>query len=214
MKNKQENKSKLFSYKNFIYDFVKITAAIPTYIWCRPKFLYISKNAKKRIRGGALLIANHTGFCDPIYLMVAVWYRRHHFVCLKKFFEGKSAWWFKQFGCIPIDKDSFDMESFRNIVSHLNSGDLVSIFPEGHVNGGAGDMDVFKSGVVMMAIKSRKPIVPVYIKPKKHWYSRLVVAVGEPVSVKNLGEKQTFSGIDALALKLRDKENELKSLCN
>lgn len=213
MKNNQ-NKSKLFAFKNFVYDFVKVTAAIPAIIWLRPKFLYSGKKAKKRIRGGALLVSNHNGFCDPIYLMTAVWYRRHHFVCLKKFFEGKSAWWFKRFGCIPIDKENVDMESFRNIVAHLNAGELVSMFPEGHVSDGSDKIDVFKSGVVLMAVRSRKPIVPVYIKPRKHWYSRLVCAIGEPVDINSLGQKQTFSQIDAFAEDLRDKEKELEALAN
>ncbi len=214
MKNNQKNKSPLFSPKNFVYDFVKVTSAIPTMIWLRPKFLYSTKKAKKRIRGGALLVSNHNGFTDPVCLMAAVWYRRHHFVCLKQFFERKSAWWFKRFGCIPIDKDNLDMESFRNIVAHLNAGELVSIFPEGHVNDGSDNIDVFKSGVVMMAVRSRKPIVPVYLKPRKHWYSRLTVAIGEPVDVNSLGNKQTFTQIDAFAEDLRNKEKELEALAN
>ncbi|MCR5653282.1 MAG: 1-acyl-sn-glycerol-3-phosphate acyltransferase [Ruminococcus sp.] len=214
MKNNQTNKARLFAFKNFIYDFVKVTAAIPTFIMCRPKYLYSSKEAKKRIRGGAIAIANHNGFFDPIALMAAIWYRRHHFVCLKQFFEGKSAWWFKQFGCIPIDKDNLDMESFRNIVSHLNSGELVTMFPEGHISDGSDRIDVFKSGVVLMAVRSRKPIVPVYLKPRKHWYNRCVFAIGEAVDVNSLGQKQTFSQIDAFAETLRDKEKELEALAN
>lgn len=216
MKNNQNNnnKSKLFAFKNIVYDIVKLTAFIPTLIMYRPKYIYSSKAARKRIRGGAIVIANHHGFFDPIYLMTAIWYRRHHFVCLKQFFERKSAWWFKRFGCIPIDKDNLDMESFRNIVAHLNAGEIVSMFPEGHVSDGSDRIDVFKSGVVLMAVRSRKPIIPVYIKPRKHWYNRCVFAIGEAVDVNSLGQKQTFSQIDAFAEKLRDKEKELEALAN
>jgi len=214
MKDSQNKKSRLFAFKYFVYDFVKLTAAIPTLILLRPKFLYSSKKARKRIRGGALLIANHNGFFDPVYLMTAVWYRRHHFVCLKTFFEGKAAWWFKRFGCIPIDKENLDMSSFREIVAHLSEGELVSMFPEGHVNDGNDRIDVFKSGVVLMAVRSRKPIVPVYLKPKKHWYNRCVFAIGEPIDTNSLGNKQTFSQIDAFAEKLRDNELELEALAN
>ena len=214
MKNNQKNKARLFALKNFVYDFVKVTAALPALIMFRPKYLYSSKKARKRIRGGAILIANHNGFFDPIYLMTAVWYRRHRFVCLKQFFEGKSAWWFKRFGCVPIDKENIDMESFRNIITLLNAGELVSMFPEGRVNSGSGGIDVFKSGVVLMAVQSRKPIVPVYIKPRKHWYRRRVFAIGEAVDVNLLEQKQTFSQIDAFAEQLRDKEKELEALAN
>ncbi len=214
MKNNQTDKARLFALKYFVYDFVKVTAVIPTLIIFRPKFLYSSEKARKRIRGGAIAIANHNGFFDPVYLMTAIWYRRHHFVCLKQFFERKSAWWFRRFGCIPIDKDNPDMESFRNIVAHLNAGELVSMFPEGHVGDGSDRIDVFKSGVVLMAVRSRKPIVPIYLKPRKHWYNRCVFAVGEPLDVNSLGQKQTFSQLDAFAEELRAKEKELEALAN
>ena len=214
MKNNQRNKARLFAFKNLVYDFVKLTAVIPTLIMCRPKFLYSSKKAKKRIRGGAIVIANHNGFFDPIYLMTAVWYRRHHFVCLKQFFERKSAWWFRRFGCVPIDKENVNMESFRSIVAHLRAGELVSMFPEGHIGDGSDRIDVFKSGVVLMAVRARKPIVPVYLKPRRHWYKRCVFAIGEAVDVNSLGQRQTFSQIDAFAEELRNKERELEALAN
>ena len=106
------------------------------------------------------------------------------------------------------------MESFRNIVAHLNAGELVSMFPEGHVNDGSDRMDVFKSGVVLMAVRSRTPIIPIYLKPRKHWHNRCVFAVGEAVDVNLPGQKQTFSQIDAFAEELRDKEKELEALAN
>ena len=84
------NKAKLFSFKNIIYDITKLLAALPGFIYFRPKYIYESDKAKKRIRGAAIVVSNHTGFFDPVYLQFAVWYRRHHFVCLQKFFEGKA----------------------------------------------------------------------------------------------------------------------------
>ena len=61
----------------FLYDFGKITAVIPCLLWYRMKRLYASPEAKKKIKGGAILISNHSGNVDPIAIMTAVWYRRH-----------------------------------------------------------------------------------------------------------------------------------------
>ncbi|MDD7394040.1 MAG: hypothetical protein PUG24_06570, partial [Eubacteriales bacterium] len=91
----------MFSIRYLFYDFVKITAAIPGLICFRPKLVYENKKAKKKIRGGAMIVSNHVGFRDPVYLQFAVWYRRQHFVCLKKLFEGRAALLFKGFLCIP-----------------------------------------------------------------------------------------------------------------
>lgn len=55
--------------------------------------------------------------------------------------------------------------------------------------------------------------MPVYIKPKKSFFSRLHVVVGERVSVTELyGERPTFAQIDAAAKLLYEREEQLKNL--
>ena len=56
----------------FFYDFVKITAAIPGLIWFRPKRIYVNENAKKKIKGGALLISNHSSNIGQALLTLLV----------------------------------------------------------------------------------------------------------------------------------------------
>lgn len=212
MKKSANGKAPLFSLKYLFYDFVKVTAVLPGLIWFRPKIIYVNENAKKRIRGGALVISNHLGFFDPLYLQFGIWYRRHHFICLKEFFESRASWLFKSFLCIPIDKHNFSINSFREIIEHLDNGELVTMFPEGRVNGGSGELNEFKSGMILMALRSKKPIVPVYIYPKRKFYSRLKMVVGESVDVCTMyGNRPTFSQIDSMAELLRQREDELKS---
>ena len=194
----------------FVYDFIKLTAA-PGWLWFRPKIVYASEAARERIRGGALLIANHIGFFDPVYLHFAVWYRRLHFVCLEEFFKGRSRRFFEACQCIPINKNNPGVDSLREITAHLRAGELVCMFPEGQVNGSAEEMGAFKSGMVLMAMRGRAAIVPVYIKRREHWYQRLVMVIGERVDVAALcSSKRGVAGIEAAAASLRDKEEQLK----
>ena len=201
--------------KNYIvYDFVRVTAA-PALILLRPKVLYENEAARKKPKGGVLLISNHAGFFDPIHLMLSIRSRRHHFVCIKDFFEGNrfKRWLFTQFHCIPIDRDNFSMSSLRRITDELKAGRLVSMFPEGHVVG-EGDIAPFKSGMVLMALQGNAPIMPVYIKPPQHFWNRLVVAVGEQVDVKAVyGPRPSLVQIDEAAEMLRKKEELLKDMC-
>ncbi len=210
----QKRKVKLFSFRYLIYDFVKITAGIPGLLLFRPKWTYESPAAKKRIRGGALAVSNHYGFFDPLYLMFAIWYRRHRFVCGKEFFESRARFWFRSFLCIPIDRANFSISSLRAISDAMKEGSLVSMFPEGHVNEErAGDLDSFKPGMVLMAMQAKAPIIPVYIKPKKRPWHRVRFAVGEPIDVTALcGERPTFAQIEETARLVRDKEEQLKKL--
>ncbi|MBQ0042671.1 MAG: 1-acyl-sn-glycerol-3-phosphate acyltransferase [Lachnospiraceae bacterium] len=200
------------SYRYLFFDFVKLTA-IPGLLWFRIKKIYENDAAKKRIKGGALLISNHSTFYDPVILMISIWYRRHHFICTKDFFEGKVRLLFKGFHCIPINKQSFGMDSFRVIVEHLQAGELVSMFPEGRVNV-EGEKDPYKSGMVMMSAMSGKPIIPVYMERREHWYHTTRVVIGEPVDIRGMygGKMPPLKKIDEIAALLQEKEDELKGL--
>ena len=208
---KKSNKTKLFSKTYLLYDFAKITAAIPGLIGFRPKIIFENDEARKAIRGAAILIGNHTGYLDPVYMQFAIWYRRHHFICAKEFFEGKKKFFFKNFLCIPIDRDNFGIDSFREIISHLKQGELVSMFPEGKITDG---LKSFKSGMILMALQSGAPIIPMYIKRQTKWKERLTMAIGEPIFVsEHQGTKFNISGIEAATEELQIREVKLQKIC-
>ena len=207
-------KNRIFSIKYFIYDFLHIISFLPGFIWWRPKHIYESKAAKKKIRGGALLISNHQGFTDPVFLLYGFWYRRLHFVALKVFFNTKfKNFLFRQFQCIPIDRENMSMETFREIVGHLKNDEVVAIFPEGRINTGKEEIQPLKSGMVLMAMQSGKPIYPVYIQKKKGIRYRLLVVVGEPIHVVQ-GNGLNMQGIENATEKLYNKEIQLKKLAD
>ena len=60
MKEQKSNKAPLFSFKYFFYDFIKLGVFLTGWLWFRPKFIYISDLAKTKLRGGALVLSNHT----------------------------------------------------------------------------------------------------------------------------------------------------------
>ena len=219
MNEKPNPEAKLFSLRYLFYDFVKLTAALPGLIWFRPKWIYESPAARKRVRGGCLLIANHDGFFDPICVMLAVWYRRHHFVCDKIFFTGKKRWLFARFLCIPVDRENVGMDSLRTIAGELKSGSLVSMFPEGHIaqaeESAGGGLAAFKSGMVLMALQGKAPILPVYCRPRPHFWNRLRIVIGEPIDIiERYGLRPSLSQIERIAEELRGKEQELVVLAN
>ncbi len=206
---------KLLSLKYLMFDFIRISA-IPGLLWFRPKCIYLNDKAKRKMKGGNLLICNHSSFYDPLYLMFIIWYRRHHFIATKELFDTKlKRFLFKKaFLCIEIDRDNFSIATFRNIVDHLKNGELVSMFPEGHVNLDNEGMKAFKSGMVMMALKSGVPIVPVYLKRREHFYSRLILGVGEPIDINDFktGEKFSLDDINKASLYLYEQEKKLEEM--
>ena len=207
-----QKKAKLFSLRCLLMDLIRITGALPGLVWLRPKIRYTAKQAKKRLRGGVLVIANHTSFIDPACMMYVLWYRRLYFVCHQAFVETKAGPFFRAAGClIPINADNFSVGSFRSITESLRDGKAVTLFPEGHVNKGD-EMLEFKSGMVLISMQSKRPIVPVYLKPRRHWYSRLKAVVGEPVDITVLSEgRPAFSKIQEVTALLKKREEELEA---
>lgn len=209
----EKNKKKIKNY--LFYDFVKITAAIPGLLWFRMKKIYATEKAKQKIKDGALLISNHSGDIDPIIVMFSVWYRRHHFIATSGLFDSKlKRFMFEHFHCIEIDKENVSMNTFRDIVDHLQKGKLVSMFPEGHVTKSE-EVQKFKSGAVLMAVTAKKPIVPIYVKKRKNIWQRQVVVIGEPINpFEAFGKMPSLSDMEKIAQTLREKESELKKLAD
>ena len=138
-----------------------------------------------------------------------------HFVAADELFEKKFTRWLftYAFHCIEVNRKNFNLGTFREITDHLTAGNIVSIYPEGHVNASEAEVDVFKSGLVMMAIRSGVPIVPIYSKTPEKWYRRTVYCIGEPIDVRErLGAMPSMDSIQKFSEFLREKEAELKKI--
>lgn len=221
MGNKRENKpekKKERKERHFLYDVVWGIGYALGCIGFRQKVLYITPKAKEKIQGGALLVANHVSFFDPVYMLMTVPYRRQHFIATKEFFSTKFKKYLfeKVFLCISIDRSNVGTATFRTIVNELKKGEVVSMFPEGHINTKTdGSLDEFKSGVVLMALKSNCPIIPMYVHRRKSIFHRLITVVGEPYEVSM--QKANGSVIEYMqdaAKEIREKEIELEQYYN
>ena len=163
-------------------------------------------------------MANHNSMKDPFYLIACLLRRRHHFITTNEVCSTKwKRFLFKTcFLCIEINREKFSMSSFKEITANLQRGNMVSMFPEGHINVEQDELNPFKGGIVMMAFKANVPIRPVYLEKRKHWYSRLRLYVGEVFDIKNHlnGRSLNTNTVKEIASELENKEKELEILCS
>ena len=205
-----KNKSNKKVGRYFWYDFVKVTGFVPAYIWLRPKIVRESDNVPKRIKGGVLIASNHVTYIDPIILHLAFPHRRLHSIATKDIARTKlRRFFFKTANCIFIDKQNFSMASLREICDHLKEEKAVVIFPESSV----AEQNVvrdYKSGVVLMSLLSKKPILPVCIIRGKTKFSRVKVVIGEPIDVAAMyGSMPSMEQMEMVSKMLQQKEQEL-----
>ncbi|MGN0374093.1 MAG: lysophospholipid acyltransferase family protein [Butyrivibrio sp.] len=212
----KKNKKPIFSLKFLLYDFVKITGAIPALIWIKPRITYENAAARKRIKGGGIIISNHTGFTDPVKLHCAFWYRRFYLLAIKDLFYTKlKNFFFTHMLCLPVDKENFSMNTLNAVADVTQKGYFVGIYPEGRIVRDEGSVGDFKGGAVMMALRSGVPIIPVYCLPYKGFFSFTDIIIGEPIDVKALcGPIPSLDKIEEVTRSVRDKELELIQIYN
>ena len=216
LKKRQERDELRPPFYYFFNDIIRITAAFPALVWFRPKVVYSSKEAKKKYKKGVMFYSNHTGFGDPLYIMTCIYYRRIHFVAMQEILDNpKMHFWFdKGFRVIPIDRENMNMNSFKKLTAFLDAGCAVGIFPEGHIKTSDEAVDDFKNGLVLMALKGKCPLVPLYVEKRKHWYNRLVLFQGEAIDLNAMyGSMPTMAQIEEAGKMCRDREIELAELC-
>ena len=154
------------------------------------------KRYKGRLKGGALLAANHTTFSDPFVVGTAFWYRQMNFFTADVVMATKTREkLLKAAGSIKVNRDIADIEAMRSAVEVLKKGRLLLIFPEGGVRS-VGQVQSIKPGAALMATQAGVPIVPMYICHNTRWYQRRRVIVGNTIDPKTICTRKLPSTAD------------------
>lgn len=121
---------------------------------------------------GFSIYSNHTDFMDVSVLMYKLY--QYPVAFLEKAgieqlpFVGK---WTPKLGCVMLDRDDArkGAESIINVIKNVKSGVTMVVFPEGTREKEIGTLLEFKQGAFKVALKSKKPLVPLSIvKPKNY----------------------------------------------
>ena len=202
-------KPKLFNLKLFPMDMARILCfSMPLFF--RIKKIYVNEKAKEKLKNSAIISANHTCFLDPLLIGSCFWYRRMFFLAAEVVMNSKiKALLLKGVGCIKIDRNICDIESIRKSIEVLKGGHLLSLFPTGGINRDD-DMAAIKSGIVLMAMQAKAPIVPVYIHRKSRKGDRNCIVIGEPIRTFEGNAVPSMADINGCADVVFEKMMECK----
>ena len=151
------------------------------------RFYYNPKIINKEAipkEGPILIVGNHKHIYDQCLTIMAT-KRVIHYMAKKEYFDGKTAWFFKLVGCIPVDRSIKDHNATDKALKVLNSGGAIGLFPEGTRNK---TKDVFllpfKFGTVSMAKKTNATIIPFGLTGDYKFRSKnLTIRYGTPFKV-------------------------------
>jgi 1-acyl-sn-glycerol-3-phosphate acyltransferase len=137
-------------------------------------------------KGGFILASNHESNIDPMLLPV-VNPRQMRFMAKEELFKNPVLGWvIRTGGGFPVKRKTADRGALSEFIRQLENGYSVMIFPQG-TRGGT----KVQAGVGFLAVKSGKPVLPVYIEgtdkvlpPGKSFPQRCSVKVvfGKPIS--------------------------------
>ncbi|MGH2611842.1 MAG: (d)CMP kinase, partial [Rhabdochlamydiaceae bacterium] len=112
---------------------------------------------------GAILAANHTSFFDPPIISIS-WPEVVHFLARKSLFRSKVFGGFiSQLNTHPVSGDSGDAPVMKMVISLLEQGHKVVLFPEG-TRSESGQLQPIKPGIALLVSRSKTAIIPVYIQ--------------------------------------------------
>ena len=138
--------------------------------WLLVRTLYRIRLAGMRnipAEGAALLVCNHVSYVDALIIGASV-NRPIRFVMHHRIFDWPLlGWLFRSAGAIPIASQKEDPDllaaAFEQIDARLARGELVCLFPEGHLSY-TGDIDVFRPGVEKVLARRPVPVVPMVLQ--------------------------------------------------
>ena len=181
--------------------FIKISGLIPFWIYISPRFFYASKKAKKdakSLKGGAILIGNHSSTFDYVTFIFRYYFKVIHT------FVGPAIYRFKSLRhlCnvmenIEIKKDDpANLEALKQAENYLKNKKTIAIFPEGHFEDKPGEIEGFSSSAIRLAFETKTPIIPHYFKGNYGLFKRSKVNVGEKIYVHELVKKDELNEED------------------
>ena len=131
-------------------------------------------------KDGYILACNHISNLDPVVMGISTPRRLHFMAKIELFKNPLVGWWLKQLWAFPIKRGEADLGALKESFKYLKKGDPVLVFPEGTRKMGDASIKP-QPGSGFLAIKSRAPVVPVYIKG-----SDLVMPKGSKFFKRNL----------------------------
>lgn len=143
-------------------------------------------------RGPLILVSNHVNVLEIPVLYTRLWPRPiSGFFAAYRLDSLWMRWLLKTFGGIPVHRGEPDLRAIRQAVARIRAGDIFALAPEG-TRSGDGRLGPGRPGVVMLAMQTGAPILPVVHYGDAGWIDNLRrlrrtpfhISVGRPFRIK------------------------------
>ena len=133
-----------------------------------------------------VLIANHRHALDPVAMAMGIPKKQIVFLAKKELAKSKPVQCIlTRLHCILVDRHNTDMEAMRACMKAVKMNKILLIFPEG-TRHHEGQMEQIETGTALIAMRSKAPVIPIYIDRKMGFFKVTNLYVGEPIPYDDL----------------------------
>ena len=172
--------------RSLLYEFTRCVAIVFHHTLMPVRF-----HNKERLRREPpfVLIANHRHALDPVAMAMAVPHHQLVFLAKKELAANKLLRnLLTRVHCILVDRHNVDMEAMRACMKAVKMKKILLIFPEG-TRHHEGQMEQIETGTALIAMRTKAPIIPIYIDRKLSFFKVTNMYVGEPIPYDDLLEE-------------------------
>jgi 1-acyl-sn-glycerol-3-phosphate acyltransferase len=153
---------------------------------------------------GAVIVCNHRSSVDPFFVQTLVDWPLHFMVAREYCEHWALGFLLRSCEVIPTSRSGIDTTSIRTALRLTAAGEVVGMLPEGRINTTEEFMLPVRPGAVMVALKSRVPILPCYLEgvpyggtPLSPLFmpARVRVVVGEPIDLSEYYGREEEEGL-------------------
>ncbi len=194
----------------FVQAFTKITAWPVQKLCFRTKIHYEDPTRqKRRIKGAAIVISNHTSVFDFAVMMFVFFGRTLHCQVAEVIFAKKPLGLFmKLLGAVRVDRHTHDFSFLTASEQILRRGGVMEIYPESRIpKPGESTPLEFKPSAAYLALSTGAKVIPVYTSGGYFGGHRTHVIIGTPIDPmdycdEHLSDKENIARVNDV---FRDK---------
>lgn len=141
-------------------------------------------------KGGCIIASNHVSNNDPPFVGI-VFKGKYAFMAKEELFKNRLfGWVIRKLGAFPVKRGVKDFAAIDTAIESLDKGRTFIIFPEG-TRSKNGELGRPKSGVSIIAVRAKAPVIPVFVKyGRKKFRRNALISIGETIP------KEEFEAID------------------
>jgi 1-acyl-sn-glycerol-3-phosphate acyltransferase len=140
--------------------------------------------------GPVIVAANHQSYLDPPVVAISINREVHFFAKQELFRIFGLGWLIATLNAIPVRRGVYDPRSIKRVLTALEQGGALVLFPEGTRGNGVEFLRP-KPGIGLIASHAKAPIVPAYLRRtdrswKTLWRRRIYVIFGEQITAEQV----------------------------